>query len=140
MTASERTVTVLMPQYIVTCLCWQQPYSLPVFTLLVRSSRISFKSIRRILQTSVLLVTRRIDTARLNTYQSRIAQLVWRLATGWTVRGSNAGGSEIFRTRPDRSWGPPSLLYNGYRVFPGVKRAGRGVDHPPHLVPRLKKE
>jgi hypothetical protein len=24
--------------------------------------------------------------------------------------------------------------------FPGVKRPGRGVDHPPHLVPRLKKE
>jgi len=24
--------------------------------------------------------------------------------------------------------------------FPGVKRAGRGVDHPPHLAPRLKKE
>jgi len=26
---------------------------------------------------------------------------------------------EIFRTSPDRPWGPPSLLYNGYRVFPG---------------------
>ena len=26
----------------------------------------------------------------------------------------------IFRTPPDRPWGPPSLLYNGYRVsFPG---------------------
>jgi len=25
----------------------------------------------------------------------------------------------IFRTYPDRPWGPPSLLYNGYRVFPG---------------------
>jgi hypothetical protein len=22
-------------------------------------------------------------------------------------------------------------LYNGYRVFPGVKRPGRGADHPP---------
>jgi hypothetical protein len=31
---------------------------------------------------------------------------------------------EIFRTRPDRPWGPPSLLYNGYRVFPGGKAAG----------------
>ena len=40
-------------------------------------------------------------------------------------------GGEIFRTRPDRPWGPFSLLYNGYRVsFPGVKRPGRGVDHP----------
>jgi hypothetical protein len=25
-----------------------------------------------------------------------------RLATGWTVRGSNPGGGEIFRTRSDR--------------------------------------
>jgi hypothetical protein len=24
--------------------------------------------------------------------------------------------------------------------FPGVKRPGCGVDHPPHLAPRLKKE
>jgi len=31
---------------------------------------------------------------------------------------------EIFRTCPDRPWGPPSLLYNGYRVFPGGKAAG----------------
>jgi hypothetical protein len=33
-------------------------------------------------------------------------------------------GREIFRTRPDRPLGPPSLLYNGYRVFPGGKAAG----------------
>ena len=33
-------------------------------------------------------------------------------------------GGEIFRTRPERPWGPPSLLYNGYRVFPGGKAAG----------------
>ena len=33
-------------------------------------------------------------------------------------------GGEIFRTRPDRPWGPPSLLYNEYRVFPGGKAAG----------------
>jgi hypothetical protein len=32
---------------------------------------------------------------------------------GWTVRGSNPRGSEIFRTCPDRPWCPPSLLYNG---------------------------
>jgi hypothetical protein len=28
----------------------------------------------------------------------------------------------------------------GSRSFPGVKRPGRGVDHPPHLALRLKKE
>jgi len=33
-------------------------------------------------------------------------------------------GGEIFRTRPDRPWGPPSLLYNGYRVFLGGKTVG----------------
>jgi hypothetical protein len=46
---------------------------------------------------------------------------------------------EIFRTCPDRPWGPPSLLYNGYRVsFPGVKRPGRGVDHPPSSSAEVK--
>jgi hypothetical protein len=40
------------------------------------------------------------------------------------VRGSNPGGGEIFRATPDRPWGPPSLLYQGYRVFPGGKAAG----------------
>jgi hypothetical protein len=57
-----------------------------------------------------------------------IAQSVYRLVTGWAVRGSNPG--------PDRPWCPPNLLYNGYRVFPGGK-GGRRVTlttHP-HLVP-----
>jgi len=52
------------------------------------------------------------------------AQPVQRLATGWTVRGSNPGGGEIFRTRPDRAWGPPSLIHNRYRVFLRSKTAG----------------
>jgi hypothetical protein len=43
----------------------------------------------------------------------------------------NPGGGEIFYTRPDRPRGPPSLLNNGYRVFPGVNLPGRGADHPP---------
>jgi len=33
-------------------------------------------------------------------------------------------GGEIFRTRPDRPWGLPNLLYNGYRVFPAGKAVG----------------
>ena len=46
---------------------------------------------------------------------------------------------EIFRTCPDRPWGQPSFLYNGYRVsFPGVKRPGRGVDHPPPSSAEVK--
>ena len=49
---------------------------------------------------------------------AEIAQSVYRLAKGWAVRGSIPVGGEIFRTRPDRPWGPPSLLYNGYRRWP----------------------
>jgi len=40
------------------------------------------------------------------------------------VWGSNSGMGEIFRNRPDQPWGPPSLLYNGYWVFP------RGKERP----------
>jgi hypothetical protein len=36
---------------------------------------------------------------------------------------------EIFRICLDRSWGPSSLLYSAYRVFPGGKeRPGRDAD------------
>jgi hypothetical protein len=47
---------------------------------------------------------------------------------------------EIFRTYPDRLRGPPSLLYNGYRIFTGGK-GGLGVilTTYPLLVPRLRK-
>ena len=62
----------------------------------------------------------------------RVAQSVQRLTTGWTVRGSNTGGVGGFSIRPDRPWDPPSLLYNGYRVFPGGKlRPGRAADPSP---------
>jgi len=55
----------------------------------------------------------------------RDTQNIQRLATVWTVRGSNFGGSEIFRACSDRPWGPPSLLYKGYRVsFLGGKAVG----------------
>jgi hypothetical protein len=57
-----------------------------------------------------------------------------------SLRGHNAGrfgdripvGGEIFRTCPDRLWGPTSLLYDGYRVFPGGKvLPGSAADHSP---------
>jgi hypothetical protein len=54
-----------------------------------------------------------------------VAQSVQRLATDWTVWGSNPGGGDIFRTYPD-------LLYNGYRVFPGGRmRSERDADTSP---------
>ena len=46
-----------------------------------------------------------------------------RLAMGWAVGVSNPGDGEIFRTRPDCLWDPPSFLINGYRVFHGGKTA-----------------
>jgi hypothetical protein len=37
---------------------------------------------------------------------------------------------ENFHAFSDRPSGPPSLLYNGYRIFPGGKfRPGRAADH-----------
>ena len=50
-------------------------------------------------------------------------------------------GGEIFRTCPDRPWGPPSLLYNGYQVFPGGKeRPGRDADPSPPSSAVVMKE
>jgi hypothetical protein len=40
-------------------------------------------------------------------------------------------GREIFRTRPDLSWGPDSLLYSRYQFsFTGAERLMCGVKHP----------
>ena len=71
-----------------------------------------------------------------------IAQSVQRLATGWTDRGSNPRGGEIFRTPSDRPCSPPSLLYNAYQVFPGGKAGGGGfaLTTHPYLAPKLKKD
>jgi hypothetical protein len=41
-----------------------------------------------------------------------IAQLIQRFLTGCTVRGSNSGEGEIFRTPPERPWSLASLLYH----------------------------
>ena len=65
-------------------------------------------------------------------YSKELGQLSrYRLTLGWTVRGSNPGGDEIFSSLPDWPWGPPSLLYNGYWIFSRDKRPGCGFDHPP---------
>jgi hypothetical protein len=65
------------------------------------------------------------------------------IATGYRLDGpgSNLGGDEIFRTCPDRPWSPPSLLYNGYRVFPeGKERPGRDANPSPPSSAMVKKE
>ena len=71
----------------------------------------------------------------------RASKSVYRLTTGWTVRGSNLGWGEIFRTCSDRRWGPHTLLYNGYRVFPrGKLRPRRTADHSPPSSAAVMKE
>ena len=64
------------------------------------------------------------------------------ISTGYGLDGPGIESrwGEVFRTCPDRPWGPPSLLYNGYRVFPGGKeRPGRDADPSPLLVPWSRK-
>ena len=63
----------------------------------------------------------------------------------WLRAGRSAGriqvGGEIFRTCPDRPWGPSSLLYNGSRDFPGGReRPGRDADPSPPSSAVVKKE
>ena len=62
-------------------------------------------------------------------YRSRYGDWLWPGRSGDRIP---VWGGEIFRTCPDRPWGPPSLLYNGYQVFPGSKeRPGRDADPSP---------
>jgi len=46
--------------------------------------------------------------------------------SGLNGLGIESRWEEIFRARPNRPWGPPSILYEycGYRVFPRAKAAG----------------
>ena len=56
------------------------------------------------------------------------------IATDYGLDGSviESRWGARFSVRPDRPWGPPSLQYNGYRVFPGGKeRPGRDADPSP---------
>jgi len=62
-------------------------------------------------------------------------------AYGLDGPGIESRWGEIFHTSPDRPWGPPSILYNGYRVFPGGKvLPRRDADPSPLLVQRSKIE
>ena len=67
--------------------------------------------------------------------------MLQRLATGWTVCGSNPNSGEIFRTRLEWPWSSPSLLYTVYRVsFPGVKQPRSGAKLPPASCAEVKEE
>jgi hypothetical protein len=53
------------------------------------------------------------------------------IATGYGLDGPEIESRwrRDFPHLPNRPWGQPSLLYNGYRIFPGGrKRPGRDAD------------
>ena len=55
--------------------------------------------------------------------------------------GSNPGGGARFSAPVQTGRGAhPASRTMGTASFPGVKRPERGVDHQPHLAPRLNKE
>jgi hypothetical protein len=67
----------------------------------------------------------------------RIAQSVQRHATGWTVRGLNPGGGWEL-THPPRPVLEPTQLPVPWVTR--VKRPWRGVNNPPHLGPKSRRE
>ena len=73
---------------------------------------------------------------RFGSYRADLRDIIcWGERPGWlsrysdSLRAGRSGdripvGGEIFRIRPYSPCGPPSFLYNGYRIFPGGKAAG----------------
>jgi hypothetical protein len=68
------------------------------------------------------------------------------IVTGYGMDDRGVGvrvpvGSRIVPSprRPDRFWGPPSLLFNGHgRLSPWIKRPGRETDNSLQLVPKSR--
>jgi hypothetical protein len=56
---------------------------------------------------------------------------------GWKVRGLNLRLGDIPPGQPDRLWAHPASYAMGTVSLQGAKRPGPGVDHSPHLTPRL---
>ena len=69
-----------------------------------------------------------------------VAQSVQRLATGWTVRGSNPSGGRDFPNLSRLAPGPNQPPAQWVWVFPGVKgRPGRDADPSPPSSAVVKK-
>jgi len=65
------------------------------------------------------------------------------IATAYGLGGSNpiGGGCARFSASIQNSPGAQPGSYTiGTSSFLGVKQLGHGVDHPPHLAPRFKKQ
>ena len=70
-----------------------------------------------------------------NSEEGRISSVG--IQTGYGLDGQGFE-SRIFYNLPNRPWGSPTLLYNGYWVFPGGKSAGRSFDHPTPFSSEVK--
>jgi hypothetical protein len=95
-------------------------------------------------KTDVINTAVRLTFCTLDTSNSREHSAVGIETRYWLhgpgIESGGRGGGREFLHQPERSCGPPDLLYNGYRVsIRRLKRPRSGVDHP-HLQPKLKKE
>jgi hypothetical protein len=71
--------------------------------------------------------------------QGRVVSIATELQDGRSGDRIPVGG-EIFLTCRDQPWSPSSLVYNGYRVFPGYKeRPGHVADPSPPSSAVVKK-
>ena len=64
------------------------------------------------------------------------------IATRYGLDGTGIESRQVARFSSPVQTGPgahPASYMIGKGSFPGVKRPGHGVDHPPHLASRLKK-
>jgi hypothetical protein len=59
---------------------------------------------------------------------------------GWTIRGSNSGGERFFAHVQTGPGAHPAFCKMGTGSFPGVKRPGRGADHPPPSSAEVENE
>ena len=75
-------------------------------------------------------------------------QIYFLFINSQTIRNPHSGcldmadsGKSLFflrSIRPDRPWGHPTSCTMGTMSFPGTKRPGRGVDHPPPSTAEVK--
>jgi hypothetical protein len=77
--------------------------------------------------------------------KSRSLEPGWRSRYSDSLRAGRSGdriplGARFSASVQSGSDAHPASYTMDTGSFPGVKRPGRGVDHPPHPAPRLKKE